>query len=1534
MKLTLKGSLLQGSVALIINFMIINYLTAQNVSVCPIGVGMEPVSKSESASPSKVKEVYSPYFMKWTEMMDVKFSDDKEAKVLLPDFKRSRQIMGNNLKFQLPAGAVVNGITLMIEGQSSNYRNIDELEVVLVGADGSPKGTNKANTAILQKAWSARADGSDHIWMYGSHTDTWGTAWNATDINHTNFGFQLQLRNIENDSINIFIDKIEIIVHYTPLYSFCDAKCLTFYIDKLEQQGSYEWQYPEGFDMVSASTGFQAIDLKIDDAAYGVHNICVNIYDKTGNYTETCCRNFLYQNCSSAEIKGIVWSDLNDNKLRDPGEGILVSVPLVLYKEGNIPVDTLLSDSFGKYHFKNLQEGKYYIKAASLPDYKMIIYSAVNTDINSDITHANGTGTTDLLLLETGKCLENIDFGYAALGSIGDFVWLDKNYNGLQDSLEIGLKDVKIYLHNGGGTIIDSTVSDINGAYRFNNLSANTYYLKFKAPVDFLPTFKSNVSLTKNSKIDADGFTPAITYSNTGFRNDVDAGFYQTARIGDQVWLDNNGNGIRNTGELPVPNIEIILTGVAGNGEQIHLITQTNQDGRYSFNNLKPGIYNLRFNVNDQYLFTVPNIGDDKTKDSDPIDAEIIGVVVSSGDLNLSFDAGLYNQGSISNFVWEDLNGNGVQDANELGLEHILVTIFEFFRDEIIEVDAEITDENGHYFFFNLKPGVYRIIFTLPDGYMFSPPDFGTDDSKDSDAIDGIINGINLKSGEHNDTYDAGLYRKASIGDFVWEDRDRNGIQDFGETGVSDVQISLTGVAGDGSVISLMTSTGLNGLYRFNNLKPGIYSLQISEPDGFQFTLPDQGADDGNDSDVINGSISNVTIISGESELTLDAGLIGGITLGDFVWDDQNSNGIQDMNEPGIEGVNIMLSGFTFGGIGVNASIITNSAGHYSFQNIFPGTYEIGVQMPTGYSPTVSFAGSDTNLDSNLSENNSSISTTILSNQSDLSIDIGLLKFGTIGDLVWEDLNCNNIREANEPGIQGVHVFLVGEDIFSSIINKQATTDQNGHYIFEQLKPGNYEINFEVPSGYFLSMALTNVVTLQNGQNILNIDAPFFRTGSIGDMAWFDTNENGIMDSEETGISNIKVVLRSLNFTNEVFTETTTDVQGKFIFGNLKPGSYSVQFDIPEGYKTTLFKVGTDDNLDSDVDENGLITPIVIASGENSLHNDAGFIDVSEGIIGDFVWEDINGNGLQDTGEPGISNNRVFLSGLTNNGTVITRETTTDFFGLYEFNLLPAGQYNITFEKKQGFLFTNPDIGSDDSIDSDADVNTGITSPINLSSTTLINDIDAGFYRYSSIGDFVWNDLNNNGLQDLGEPGIEGVILTLINDLGEEVASAVTGNFGFYFFSNISPGEYKIVAEIQSNFVPVLINPANEQLNSDFTIENGLLITSKMQINSNTILFDIDLGLIAGTGSQSGFAWFDANGDGMKNGTENGLNGIVVYLLDEMGDTISIDTTDLAGSYHFENLNPGSYVIEFQKPDTLLFTSSDQGFNDETDSDV
>ncbi|SER47874.1 SdrD B-like domain-containing protein, partial [Neolewinella agarilytica] len=163
-----------------------------------------------------------------------------------------------------------------------------------------------------------------------------------------------------------------------------------------------------------------------------------------------------------------------------------------------------------------------------------------------------------------------------------------------------------------------------------------------------------------------------------------------------------------------------------------------------------------------------------------------------------------------------------------------------------------------------------------PDGNEFSPQDEG-DDATDSDAniTTGQSDAIVLESGEENETIDAGVYELASLGDYVWEDTNGNGINDEpASAGIDGVTVNL--LDEDGNVIA--TTTTMNGgFYEFTDLVPGTYSVQFELLDDYTFTTPGAtGSDETNDSDADpanNGETEQVTLVSGQNYPDLDAGI-------------------------------------------------------------------------------------------------------------------------------------------------------------------------------------------------------------------------------------------------------------------------------------------------------------------------------------------------------------------------------------------------------------------------------------------------------------------------------------------------------------------------------------------------------------------------------------------------------------------------------------------------------------------------------------
>jgi uncharacterized repeat protein (TIGR01451 family)/fimbrial isopeptide formation D2 family protein len=593
----------------------------------------------------------------------------------------------------------------------------------------------------------------------------------------------------------------------------------------------------------------------------------------------------------------------------------------------------------------------------------------------------------------------------------------------------------------------------------------------------------------------------------------------------------------------------------------------------------------------------------------------------------------------------------------------------------------------------------------------------------------------------------------ASLGNFVWLDTNADGVQDGGEVGITNVTVTLY----DSQTNNLgTTTTDANGFYSFTNLVPGVYVVEFATPAGMVPSPRDQGGDDtaDSDADVVTGRTIPVALESGEYDPTWDAGFYAVASLGNFVWLDANRNGVQDGgSETGIPEVVVHL--LTNGTI--VASTTTDVNGAYAFTNLVPGDYAVEFVAPPGFELTLQDVGGDgADSDANPATGRT-IVTTLVSGENDPTWDAGLFQRASLGNFVWLDVNANGVQDGgSETGIPGVVVNL----LTNGTVIASTTTDVNGVYAFTNLFPGDYAVEFVAPVGFELTLqdvggdgadsdanpanGRTIVTTLVSGENDPTWDAGLFQRSGLGNFVWLDINGDGVQSGgAETGMPDVVVNLLT---NGTVIATTTTDVNGAYAFLGLVPGDYAVEFVAPVGYALSPRDLGGDDTADSDADPvTGRTIVTTLIGGEFDPTWDAGlYLPAS---LGNFVWLDVNGDGVQsggsETGIPGVVVN------LLTNGTVIA-STTTDVSGAYAFTNLLPGSYAVGFVAPAGYQLTGRDLGGDDTTDSDADPITGLTIATTLVSGENDPTWDAGLYLPASLGNFVWLDVNGDGVQSGG----------------------------------------------------------------------------------------------------------------------------------------------------------------------------------------
>ncbi|MCA0230654.1 MAG: DUF11 domain-containing protein [Bacteroidetes bacterium] len=1369
----------------------------------------------------------------------------------------------------------------------------------------------------------------------------------------------------------------------------------------------------------------------------GIPNVVVSLYDKVGNFLAKDTTNAL----------GEYYFDATNVV-----DTIGLAKPNFLGPQPNTQYYVVIGKEDSKF---NTTTGSLTIGGIGYQLTKLNSTTDGGNDQNdSDFAIATNTAPVALqgypVICETtpnAGANHTFDAGFnSAVGSIGDYVWKDQNNNGVQESGEPAVAGVIVQLLNATTSAVLATdTTNAQGLYLFPNLESGTYQVKIVTTS--LPpgcVISSQQDLGGDDTKDSDfnpttGLSQVVTINalGTGIAKDnptVDAGLYSPkGSIGDYVWKDQNNNGVQESGEPAVAGVIVQLLNATTSA--VLATDTTNAQGLYLFPNLESGTYQVKIVTTSLpagcVISSQQDLGGDDTKDSDFNPTTGLSQVVTINALgtgiakdNPTIDAGLYSpKGSIGDYVWKDQNNNGVQDSGEPAVAGVIVQLLNATTSAVLATDT--TNAQGLYLFPNLESGTYQVKIvttSLPAGCVISSQqDLGGDDTKDSDfnPTTGLsqvvtINALGTGIAKDNPTVDAGLYSpKGSIGDYVWKDQNNNGVQESGEPAVAGVIVQLLNATT--SAVLATDTTNAQGLYLFPNLESGTYQVKIvttSLPAGCVISSQqDQGGDDTKDSDFNpTTGLSQVVTINAlgtgiaKDNPTVDAGLYSPKgSIGDYVWKDQNNNGVQESGEPAVAGVIVQLLNSTTSV--VLATDTTNAQGLYLFPNLESGTYQVKIvttSLPAGcVISSQQDQGGDDTKDSDFNPT-TGLSQVVTINalgtgiaKDNPTVDAGLYSpKGSIGDYVWKDQNNNGVQESGEPAVAGVIVQLLNAT--TSAVLATDTTNAQGLYLFPNLDSGTYQVKIvttSLPVGCVISSqqdqggddtkdsdfnpttGLSQVVTISVlGTGIAKdnptVDAGLYSPkGSIGDYVWKDQNNNGVQESGEPAVAGVIVQLLNAT-TSAVLATDTTNAQGLYLFPNLESGTYQVKIittSLPAGCVISSQQdLGGDDTKDSDFNPTtGLSQVVTINALGTGIAKDNPTIDAGlyspKGSIGDYVWKDQNNNGVQESGEPAVAGVIVQLLNATTSAVLAT--DTTNAQGLYLFPNLESGTYQVkivTTSLPAGCVISSQqNLGGDDAKDSDFNPTTGLSQvvTINTLGTGLTKDnptVDAGLYSpKGSIGDYVWKDQNNNGVQDSGEPAVAGVIVQLLNSTTSAVLATDTTNAqGLYLFPNLESGTYQVKIVTTSLPAGCVISSqqdlgGDDTKDSDFNPTTGLSQVVTINTLGTGLAKDnptVDAGLYSPKGSIGDFVWKDVNNNGLQDlPAEKGVAGVILELYRLDGVTtptpvlVAKDTTDATGKYLFTNLSSGNYFVQLvlsSLADTCKITSKqNEGADDTKDSD-
>ncbi|MCO5197204.1 MAG: DNRLRE domain-containing protein [Anaerolineae bacterium] len=465
----------------------------------------------------------------------------------------------------------------------------------------------------------------------------------------------------------------------------------------------------------------------------------------------------------------------------------------------------------------------------------------------------------------------------------------------------------------------------------------------------------------------------------------------------------------------------------------------------------------------------------------------------------------------------------------------------------------------------------------------------------------------------------------------------------------------------------------------------------------------------------------------------------------------------------------------------------------------------------------------------------------------------------------------------------------------------------------------------EVSSNEFDADAENNV------SSACTVVLPLLETGDIGNRVWLDENGDGIQDAGEDGIANVVVTLTPPadvdlgNGLGQPIT-TTTGADGGYIFTDLPPNeTYTVTIAAPAGMVPTYDE---DDGTTAPNNE----TVVTLQPGEEHLTSDFGLnwvppkppnpADIpsdAPGAIGDTIWNDANGDGVQDPGEIGLGGITVTLYSDPDGDGVydtVVDTTTTDDSGHYIFDDLAPGAYVVAVDPTNLPAGWNPTPTGDPDGDGD-----NVSEPIILAPGDVYVNADWGYQPTdpgttgSTIGDQIFLDVDGDGIQDAGEPGLPGVTVSLLDDDGDVVGTTTTDENGNYEFPNLPAGTYTVVVTDTDNVLGDL-TPISNPVDDTGPVDNqGSPITVDGTAGDSNDVQDFgyappghDPNDTNANGIIGDTVFIDTDGDGMLSAGE-GVQGVTVTLEDSSGNTVTT-VTDRNGNYTFGSLDPlGTYTV-------------------------
>ena len=703
--------------------------------------------------------------------------------------------------------------------------------------------------------------------------------------------------------------------------------------------------------------------------------------------------------------------------------------------------------------------------------------------------------------------------------------------------------------------------------------------------------------------------------------------------------------------------------------------------------------------------------------------------------------------GAISGTIYNDKDATWFNDSPVLDspFEGVTVRLLDADGNPVKDASgADITAKtaaDGTYKFDRVPMGSYKVE-VVPGAAKVDGTDVNLSDYKQtygygssttrSEAGKGTLvtpTAISLTAAAPNATkVDFAFVKPASVGDFVWFDANKDGIQDADEAGVPGVTVTLTDGAGnpvidlDGNPVKAVT-TDANGMYEFTNLMPNVdrivanageenYKVVFTVPAGYSATTSNAG-DPEKDS---NGADSSVTLAQGQNDEPVDFGLVADGMIGDTLfWDVDNSGGSAPSGpDKPLAGVTVTLNYTTPAGVEKTLTTVTDADGHYSFKDLAPGDYVVTVDKASlaTVCPECTAQTHAPSGDLTASEGQE------LSLTSKVTLSPGAMPNN---DQDWAFTGVANtaiVKAIADPTEVPAGGFTPGTSVtYTLTLTNEGPSPATGVIAQDKLPAGvtfvsaegdgtfdaasgKWDLSAEViEKGAARTLRITVTIDASAAGSVVTNTATIEKQDQIGDKTpdntssvpltagytiagklYNDADASFSSSDSETPYAGVTVALLKKDGTPVLDKDgnpvtAVTDAEGKYSFVGLALGEYTVSVVDPTsgplaGTKPTEAYTG----------RYKTVADVTIAEATGSVI-DVNFGLVAPATIGDRVWYDEDGNGA-DNGEPGAPNVTVILKDA--HGAEVAR-TATDANGNYRFTGLIPGTYTVDIEVPAGY---------------------------------------------------------------------------------------------------------------------------------------------------------------------------------------------------------------------------------------------------------